>query len=158
MKVIITGSFDPITLGHMEIIDYASKKYDEVYVVALVNENKRYMFSLPEKRKFIEDSVSEYKNVIADAYEGLTADYMHKNGIKHIIRGIRNENDKKYETILAEKMKEFDSEFETEFILSSLKTAHISSNLVREKIANGEDISNLVPKAIEKSIIEAYKK
>ena len=67
MKAIVTGSFDPITLGHIELIKYACEKYDEVYVVALVNEEKEYMFTMEQKKKLIELSIQGFKNAIADA-------------------------------------------------------------------------------------------
>ena len=96
MKVIVTGSFDPITLGHLEIIKYASEKYDEVYVVALNNEKKSYMFTLNERKELIRLSVEELPNVVVDAYSGMTADYMHEHGINLIVRGVRNSTDEEY--------------------------------------------------------------
>lgn len=148
MKAIVTGSFDPITLGHMEIIKYACEKYDEVYVVALVNEAKEYMFTMEQKKKLIELSIDKFKNAVADAYVGLTADYMHARGITHIIRGVRNGQDLVYEKDLAQKMKDFDPSFDTEIIMCSPEYAHISSTLVREKIKNGESLVGLLPKEI----------
>lgn len=146
MKAIVTGSFDPITVGHMELVKYASAKYDEVYVVALVNENKEYMFTMEQKKRLIELSVSKYPNVVADAYVGMTADYMHSKGITNIIRGIRNEEDKVYELSLASKMKGFDDRFETELVFCDEKYSYISSTLVRNKIEKNESIAGLVPK------------
>jgi len=148
MKAIVTGSFDPITLGHMEIIKYACEKYEQVYVVALVNENKEYMFTMEQKKALIEKAISGFDNAVADAYVGLTADYMHKNGITHIVRGVRNENDLEYEKDLAQKMKEFDPSFDTEMIKCDDEYAHISSTLVREKLENCEKLENLVPSEI----------
>ena len=78
MDAIVTGSFDPMTIGHCELVRLASEKFDKVYVVALVNANKKHMFTLEQRKDIIELSVREFKNVIADAYDGLTADYMHK--------------------------------------------------------------------------------
>ena len=79
MKAIVTGSFDPFTLGHLEIVRYACSKFDTVYVVALINETKEYMFTLEERKKIIELSTLNFENVIVDAYDGLTSDYMHKH-------------------------------------------------------------------------------
>ncbi|MBO5373865.1 MAG: adenylyltransferase/cytidyltransferase family protein, partial [Clostridia bacterium] len=76
MKAIITGSFDPITIGHLEIIKKASTFFDELYVVALLNSEKEYMFTLEEKKEIMKLSLAEFKNIIIDAYDGLTADYM----------------------------------------------------------------------------------
>ena len=152
MKAIVTGSFDPITIGHMEIIKRASEKYDKVYVVALVNEAKNYMFSLEQKKRFIELSVRNLKNVIPDAYAGWTADYMHIHGITHIVRGVRNAQDMIYEKDLAEKMKAFDVNFETEIMECQDCLSDVSSTIVRKKIENGESIKGLVPDEVLKEI------
>lgn len=148
MKAIVTGSFDPITLGHMEIIKYACEKYEQVYVVALVNEAKEYMFTMEQKKKLIELSIGKFKNAVADAYVGYTADYMHEHGITHIVRGVRNEKDLAYEKNLAQIMKDFDSSFETEIIECKTEYAHISSTLVREMIASGKSLDGLLPDEI----------
>ena len=148
MKAIVTGSFDPITLGHMEIIKYASERYEQVYVVALVNEAKEYMFTMEQKKALIEKAVSGFKNVVADAYVGLTADYMHAHGITQIVRGVRNEQDMAYENDLAQKMKEFDQSFNTEIIRCKDEYADISSTLVREKLESRESLEHLVPSGI----------
>ncbi len=148
MKAIVTGSFDPITLGHMEIIKYACEKYEQVYVVALVNEAKEYMFTMEQKKKLIELSIGKFKNAVADAYVGYTADYMHAHGITHIVRGVRNEKDLAYENNLAQIMKEFDPSFETEIIECKTEYAHISSTLVREMIASGKSLDGLLPDEI----------
>lgn len=148
MKAIVTGSFDPITLGHMEIIKYACEKYEQVYVVALVNEAKEYMFTMEQKKKLIELSIGKFKNAVADAYVGYTADYMHAHGITHIVRGVRNEKDLAYEKNLAQIMKEFDPSFETEIIECKTEYAHISSTLVREMIASDKSLDGLLPDEI----------
>ncbi|MBQ7760832.1 MAG: pantetheine-phosphate adenylyltransferase [Clostridia bacterium] len=146
MKAIITGSFDPFTLGHLELVKYACKHYDEVYVVALINEKKQYLFNMEEKKKIIELSISEFENAVADAYGGMTADYMHQKGITHIIRGVRNETDLAYEQNLANKMKEFDDTFETTILKCSNELKEISSSKVRELIRKGKKIVNFVHK------------
>lgn len=156
MKAIVTGSFDPITLGHMELIKYACQKYDQVYVVALVNENKDYMFTMEQKKRLIELATSDLENVIADAYEGMTADYMHKNNITHIIRGVRNEQDAEYEKMLSQKMKELDSSFDTEIVMCRAEYAFISSTLVRRMLEQGKGLENLLPDSIIPPIMEMY--
>ena len=83
MKAIVTGSFDPFTLGHLELVKYASSKYDIVYVVALNNADKNYMFSSEERKHIISLSISDIENAVADAYEGFTADYMNEHGLEY---------------------------------------------------------------------------
>lgn len=158
MKAIVTGSFDPITLGHMEVIKYACEKYDTVYVVALINENKEYMFTMGQKKKLIELSISGFENAVADSYSGLTADYMHNMGITKIVRGVRNDKDMEYEKYLAAKMKEYDDRFETEIIVCDKKYSYISSTEVRKRISKGDDISDLVPFSTISAIKEMIKR
>lgn len=134
MKAIVTGSFDPITLGHIDLVKMACERFEQVFVVALNNETKEYMFNLDERKKLIEVSLKGVSNVIIDAYDGYTSDYMHKNGITYIVRGIRNETDKEYEKKLAEIMKSFDEKFETVFYDCSDEYKDLSSTLVKERI------------------------
>ena len=155
MKVIVTGSFDPITKGHLEIIKYASELYEEVYVVALINPKKEYMFTMEQKRQLMKRAVEGFENVFVDSYDGLTADYMHEKGISKIIRGVRNEQDLAYEMDLAQKMKEVDVSFETEIIRCDSKLADISSTQTKNAILNGEKYDDMVPSST-KELIEKY--
>lgn len=158
MKAIITGSFDPITMGHIQIIKKADEIFKEIYVVALINEKKEYMFTLEQKKELMKDSLEEFGNVIIDAYEGMTAEYMHKNSITKIVRGIRNDDDLKYEIELANKMKEFDSNFETILLKTEDEYRNVSSSLVKEKIKSGESLVGLVHPKIEEKIKQMYLK
>ena len=154
MKAIVTGSFDPFTLGHLEIVRYATYKYDTVYVVALNNEEKSYMFNLEERKRIIELSVSGINNVVVDAYDGVTADYMNEKGITHIVRGIRNEQDKEYEIKLATKMKEFNPNFETELVACCDELKGVSSTEAKKRIENGQPLNGILH---EKAILEIEK-
>ena len=150
MKAIVTGSFDPFTLGHLEIVKKALEKYDEVYVVALNNEQKTYMFSENERKAIIEKSTDELNGVIADAYSGLTADYMNEHGITNIVRGVRNEKDREYELNLATKMQEFNPDFQTELIPCTPFLADVSSTEARKRILEGASLDGILhPNAIE---------
>lgn len=158
MKAIMTGSFDPITVGHIEIIKKASKFFDDFYVVALVNEEKTYTFTLEEKKELMKLALSDMPYIKVDAYDGLTADYMHKHGITKIIRGIRSDSDEEYEKKLASLMKAYDPEFETIFIRSHGKYKSISSTFVREKLKKGENVNDLIPENALSRLIEIYQK
>ena len=150
MKAIVTGSFDPFTLGHLEIVKKALEKYDEVYVVALNNEQKTYMFSGNERKAIIEKSTEKLSGVIVDAYSGLTADYMNKHGITNIVRGVRNEKDREYEHNLAAKMQEFNPAFATELIPCDQALSSVSSTEARKRIREGTPLDGILhPKAIE---------
>lgn len=144
MNAIVTGSFDPITLGHIEIIKKASAFFEKLYVVALINKNKEYTFTMEQKKELMRLSLEGMENVITDAYDGLTSDYMHRHSITKIIRGIRNSEDEKYEKNLAETMRMFDPNFDTVFINADEKYGFISSTLVRKKLVEGESLSGLV--------------
>ena len=117
-------------------------------MVALINEAKEYMFTMEQKKALIAKAISGFGNAIADAYVGLTADYMHAHGITQIVRGVRNEQDLAYENNLAQIMKDFDPSFDTEIIECKSEYAHISSTLVREKIQSGESCENLLPREV----------
>lgn len=158
MKAIMTGSFDPITNGHLEIIKKASQFFDEFYVVALLNSEKKYILDLEEKKELMRLATADIKNILVDAYDGLTADYMHMHGIEKIIRGIRSKSDEEYEKKLAEIMKSYDPNFETIFIRSHGNFKKISSTLVKNRLKNGEDIKELVPESTYEKLIEFYQK
>ena len=148
MVAIVTGSFDPITIGHLEIIKKVAHQYEKLYVVALVNPEKDGMFNLEQRKELIRLSVSDIPNVVADAYAGLTAEYMSQNGINIIIRGIRDASDEEYENELADAMKKFNPNFETIFIHCDDKFKGITSTIVRERIKNGQDLIGFVPEII----------
>lgn len=156
MKAIMTGSFDPITVGHMEIIKKASLFFDEFYVVALINSEKEYTFTLEEKKTIMELATQDIPNVKVDAYDGLTVDYMHEHGIDKIIRGIRSTSDEEYEKRLAAIMKSYDSSFETIFIRSHGEMKHVSSTLVKDKLSRGEDVSKLIPEKALDTMLSFY--
>ena len=156
MKAIVTGSFDPMTIGHCELVKLASEKFEEVYVVALINANKNHMFTLEQRKKIIELSTNDLSNVIADAYDGLTVNYMHEKGITHIIRGIKNEQELEYEHNLAKAMKEFDSNFETTFLECDEKYNGISSTLVRNLLNGNNNIEQYVHENAKEKILEYY--
>ena len=156
MKAIITGSFDPITLGHVELVKKASNFFETLYVVALLNEKKKYIFSLNEKKEIMKLSLSDFENVIVDAYDGLTSDYMHNHGITKIVRGVRGDADREYEEKLAEAMKFYDENFETIIIESDDEYSHISSTYVRECLENSKSLDGIVHEKAKNKILEIF--
>ena len=157
MSVIIPGSYDPVTLGHLEIIKRASRLYDEVYAVVFINPDKEYKFSLEDREKMLILATDGLDNVIVSYSLGFVVDYMREHGIEKIIKGYRNSIDLEYERKQAEYNLAHGG-YETELWLSDEKYADISSTRVREIIKSGGDLSALVPsevaeyiKCIEKS-------
>ena len=137
-KALITGSFDPITTGHLDIITRAAAIFDAVFVVAFENAGKKCMFS-PEKRlALMARACSGIKNVVTDYYDGYVVDYMKIHGIDIIVRGIRNSDDAVYELMMAQNNKKLFEKAETVFLPASEGFEDISSTSVREAVLRGE--------------------
>ena len=151
-KAVFPGSFDPITLGHEDVISRAIPLFDEIYIAIGINSNKKYMFSLDQRKKFIEECFQEYKNVKVITYEGLTVDLCKKHDIDYIIRGLRNPADFEFEKAIAHTNRDL-APIETVFLLTAAKTSYISSSIVREVLINGGDVSSLVPNCISSKIV-----
>ncbi|CAM3562411.1 coaD protein [Flavobacterium saliperosum S13] len=147
-KAIFPGSFDPITLGHFDIIKRALPLFDEIVVAIGINAEKKYMFSLEDRKKFIEASFKDDPKVSVVTYEGLTIDLCHKLDAKFILRGLRNPADFEFEKAIAHTNRQL-SDIETVFLLTSIDTSHISSSIVRDVIRNGGDYTILVPQSVK---------
>ncbi len=147
MSVIIPGSYDPVTLGHLDIIKRASEQYDEVYAVVFINPEKEYMFSLEERVKMLILATDELENVIVSYSLGYVVDYMTDHEIDKIIKGYRTEADLEYEKRQAEYNLTHGG-YETELWLSDEKYIGISSTAAREKIKKGESLSELLPASV----------
>ncbi len=146
-KAVFPGSFDPITLGHEDIITRAIPLFDEIIVAIGINADKKYMFSLEQRKKFIEDCFKEYKNVKVVTYKGLTVDFCKKNDVDYIVRGLRNPADFEFEKAIAHTNRDL-APIETVFLLTAAKTSYISSSIVRDVLRNGGDVSSLVPSTV----------
>ena len=148
MSVIMPGSYDPVTLGHLEMIRRVAAREDEVYVVIFVNPNKEYMFSLEDRVAMLMLATEELDNVIVSYSLGYVVDYMRDHGIDRIVKGYRTDADLEWERVQADyNMKH--GGYETELILSNDANLHISSTLVRERIKRGEPLSDVLPSAVE---------
>jgi len=147
-KAIFPGSFDPITLGHYDIIKRALPLFDEIIVAIGINAEKKYMFSLEDRKKFIEESFKDEPKVSVITYEGLTIDLCHKLEAKFILRGLRNPADFEFEKAIAHTNRQL-SDIETVFLLTAIDTSHISSSIVRDVIRNGGDYTILVPESVK---------
>ena len=146
-RAIFPGSFDPITLGHEDIIKRAVKLFDEVIVAIGINAEKKYMFSLEERMQFIKDAFANEPRVTVVSYEGLTVDFCKKNKVKFILRGLRNPADFEFEKAIAHTNRDL-APIETVFLLTAAKTSYIASSIVRDVIRNNGDYTKLVPKSV----------
>ena len=147
-RAVFPGSFDPITLGHCEIIKKAVNIFDEVIVAVGSNPDKKYHFSVNRRLEFIKNEFANKTKVKVKSYDGLTADFCKKIDAKYIVRGLRNSADFEFEKKIAHFNKSLDN-IETIFILTSPENSFLSSSIVREIINNNGDFKKFVPKSVK---------
>jgi pantetheine-phosphate adenylyltransferase len=147
-RAIFPGSFDPITLGHLDIINRSLPLFDEIIIAIGVNAEKKYMFSLEDRKRFIEETFKREDSVTVITYEGLTIDLCKKYEADFILRGLRNPADFEFEKAIAHTNRRL-SKIETIFLLTAADTSYISSSIVRDVIRNGGNYKVLVPPAVE---------
>ena len=147
-RAVCPGSFDPVTLGHIDIIGRASKLYDEVVVAVLVNKTKSSMFSVDERMDMLTEVTAEYGNVRVDSFHGLLVHYCQANDIPVIVKGIRAVSDFDYELKMAQ-MNVGLSGVETLFMPTNPLYSFIASSLVKQVAKLGGDVSSYVPKVVE---------
>lgn len=150
-SVILPGSYDPITLGHLAVIERAAREFDEVYVVAFVNPEKKYTFSVDERVAMLMLATDHLPNVLVSYSAGLVIDYMRDHGIEKIVKGYRNSADYDYELLQAEWNKKHGG-YDTELWKCEESYAGISSTLARENIAAGGDLSEILPEKVAEYI------
>jgi len=146
-KAIFPGSFDPITLGHYDIIKRSIPLFDEIVVAIGINAEKKYMFTLEERKRFIAEAFADEPTVTVVTYEGLTIDLCKKLKADFILRGLRNPADFEFEKAIAHTNRRL-SKIETVFLLTAAKTSYISSSIVRDVIRNGGEYEMLVPDSV----------
>lgn len=151
-RALIAGSFDPVTAGHMDIIKRALEIFDEVHAVIFINSEKKYMFTLDNRIAMLEEACKGLENVKTGCCDGLLADYMKKNGISAVVKGVRNSSDYTYEHEMALINRSLWEGAETVFLPAKQEYRHISSAMVRELIKYGRDISMFVPSGVGEHI------
>ena len=149
---IYPGSFDPITNGHLDILNRALGIFDKVIVLIAVNPNKKSRFSPEERKEMIEEAVGDNQHVIVDTYEGLTVKYAKEHNAKYLIRGLRAVTDFEYEFQLATANDIADSSIDTVFLMSKNDKSFINSSMIMELHEKGVDVSSLVPKSVLKRL------
>lgn len=147
-KAIFPGSFDPITLGHIDIIERSLPLFDEIVIAIGVNADKKYMFTLEERIRFIEETFKYEDKISVISYEGLTIDLCKRLEADFILRGLRNPADFEFEKAIAHTNRLL-SKIDTVFLLTAPDTSFISSSIVRDVIRNGGDYTVLVPEAVQ---------
>lgn len=150
---IYPGSFDPITIGHIDIIKRSSKMFDEVIVLLAVNPNKKCRFSIEDRIEMLKESLKEFSNVTVDYFSGLIVTYAKNKGACAIIRGLRVVSDFEYEWSLSAANEFIDKDIEMVFLMAHKELAFISSSTINELFTSGVDITGLVPPIV----IEKYK-
>ena len=146
-RAVFPGSFDPLTLGHFDIISRGLTLFDEIILAIGVNANKKYMFSLEQRVHFLEETFKDESKITVDTYKGLTVDYCIDNDVEFILRGLRNPADFEFEKAIAHTNRKL-QKIETVFLLTSSGKSYISSSIVRDVIRNKGDYTVLVPDAV----------
>lgn len=147
---VFPGSFDPITLGHYDIVERAYPLFDKIIIAIGQNSQKKYMFSLEQRKEFIKNTFKNFPNVEVDHFEGLTIDYCRSKNVNFILRGLRNPADFEFEKAIAQTNRTLthDNKIETIFLLTSSGKSFISSSIVREIISFKGNYELLVPDAV----------
>ncbi|MGB7784625.1 MAG: pantetheine-phosphate adenylyltransferase [Salinimicrobium sp.] len=148
-KAVFPGSFDPVTLGHVDIIERGLPLFDEIVLAIGVNADKKYMFSLEERVKFLEKTFDNEPKITVKTYQGMTVDFCKKENASFLLRGLRNPTDFDFEKVISQTNYKM-SGVESVFLMTSSGKSHISSTVVRDVIRNGGDYRFMVPDAVKK--------
>ena len=157
IKAVYPGSFDPISNGHLDIIERASKMLDEVHIVVSYNIKKATTFSVEERIEMIKKVTKNLPNVYVTSYNGLIVNYCKENNINILIRGLRNYQDYENEFSLFQFNRDINPEIETILMLPSSKNQFVSSSAIKELVTFNCDISSYVPQEIEELIVNKYR-
>lgn len=151
---VCSGSFDPVTYGHLDIISRGAKVFDKVIVAVLINSKKNSLFSVEERVELLRQATADMPNVEIDSFEGLLVTYMQQRGARVIIRGLRAVSDFEYEMQIASINKKLDEEIETFFMMTNNQYSYLSSSIVKEVAKYKASVSDLVPPVVERALME----
>ncbi|MCX5970253.1 MAG: pantetheine-phosphate adenylyltransferase [Coprothermobacterota bacterium] len=155
-RAVVPGSFDPVTYGHLDIIERAQAIFDEVVVAVIENRNKNQLFDLVERAEMLRDAVGRWPTVSVDTFSGLLVEYMKKERAQIIVRGLRVMSDFEYELQLALINRELDPDVETFFLAASGRYSFLSSRVVKEIASYGGQVTEFVPPKVEARLKEKY--
>ncbi len=150
-RAVCPGSFDPVTLGHLDIVSRASAIYDEVIVAVGVNVSKSRLFSDVERQDMLREATASYGNIVVDSFDGLIVDFCHERGVQVIVKGLRAISDFDYELQMAQ-MNHGLAGVETLFMTTNPLYSFLSSSLVKEVATYGGDVGHLVPEGVHKRL------
>lgn len=150
------GSFDPITYGHLDIIERGKKVFDKIIVAVLINSSKDPLFSVEERTEMIREATRHLSNVEVDSFNGLLVDYLKKRNPHAILRGLRAISDFEYELQIASINRKLNDKVETFFLMTSNEHSFISSSMVKEVARYGADVKDLVPGTVEKALRKKF--
>lgn len=156
-RAVYPGSFDPLTNGHLDIIERASELYDEVTVALLINTSKKGLLSFEERLEILKTETERFENVKVDFFGGLLVEYCREKNIKVIIRGLRAVSDYEYEMQIAQMNRNLNNHVETVFLMTNTKYSFLSSSIVKEVAKFKGDISEIVPKCVEEKLKDIYR-
>ena len=148
-KAVCTGSFDPVTNGHINIFERAARLVDELIVCVFINKSKKYLFDMQERVELLREATVHIDNLTVDSYDGLTSEYIKQHDINLIVRGLRSAADFEYEVNQAQMMKHLVPSADTIFLLTAPEFLFISSSGVRELAHFGGNVHGLVPECVE---------
>ncbi len=152
---VMPGSYDPITIGHSEMVKKAAPLFDKIIIAIGVNSNKKYVFSLEQRLEWLRSVFKDLPNVEVKYYTGLTAKFCEEEKAQYMVRGLRNASDFDYERIISQlNFTLGKGKLETVFFISEPQYSHISSTIVREIIRGGGDVTPFIPDAIEDDLME----
>lgn len=157
VKAVYPGSFDPVTYGHLDIIERAANVADEVIVAVLINSSKQPLFSIDERVSMLREATHRFPNVRVETFQGLTVDFAKQVGAKVMVRGLRAVSDFESEMQIAQTNHNLNPEIDTMFFTTSLEYAFLSSTIVREVASYGSDVSDMVPTFVAQKLKEKYK-
>lgn len=158
MLAVYPGSFDPVTNGHIDIIQRTSEIFDEVVIAIFTNINKNPLFTVEERIIMLQECTSDIKNIRIEGYSGLLTDYLHNINAQILVRGLRAISDFEYEFQMNSMNKKLASDIETVFLMTSNKYAYLSSSIVKEVAMFGGCIKDLVPDNVEVILREKMQK
>lgn len=150
------GSFDPVTLGHLDIITRGAKVFDKVIVAVLNNRNKEPLFTVEERMQLLKDTTKDLPNIEIDHFNGLLIDYVKKKNASTIIKGLRAVSDFEYELQMASINRKLDKDVETFFMMTNNKYSYLSSSIVKEIAKYHAPVADLVPDIVEEALRKKY--